>query len=76
MTGLAGASDPNEALAAKLEALEARLAEGIVTPDALTRSLEWAMGERPLPVADEQVAALSAEIAALRQEVASLTRPA
>ena len=73
--GLTGATAPDEELAARLEALEARLSDGVVTPDTLTQSLEWAMGERPVPVADEQVAELSAEIAALRLDVASLTRP-
>lgn len=60
-------------LVARVGALETRLADGVVTPDALTRSIEWAMSELPEPVADERLASLSTEVAALRADLASLT---
>jgi hypothetical protein len=60
------------ALAGKLEELEARLADGIVTPNALTESIGWAMSERPAPVADERFTELAAEVATLRAGFTSL----
>ena len=58
--------------AARLAALEERLGDGFVTPDALTRSIEWAMSERPSPENDGRVEALTEQIDALEADLASL----
>ena len=42
--GSRGESDPNEELAAKLEALEARLADGVVTPEQLAEAVAGLAG--------------------------------
>jgi DNA repair exonuclease SbcCD ATPase subunit len=65
---------PDDELPPRLDALETRLADGIVTPDALTRSIEWAMSQHDVPAADERVPELTAELEALRAEIASLDR--
>jgi hypothetical protein len=59
-------------VAARLAALEERLGEGFVTPDALTRSIEWAFSERTGSETDERVEALTGQIDELRSDLASL----
>lgn len=71
---LARQYDENHGLVAKVDALEGRLADGVVTADSLTRSIELAMSERDAPVVDERVTGLTAEVAVLRAEIASLPR--
>ncbi len=56
----------------RVAALEERLGDGFVTPDALTRSIEWALSEHTAPQTDARVEALMGEIDALRSELASL----
>lgn len=71
---LAEESNERQALVTKVEELEARLRDGVVTPDSLTRSIEWAMSERDTPVVDERVTDLTVEVAELRAEIASHAR--
>ena len=58
--------------AARIAALEERLRDGFVTPDALTSSIEWALSDRPALENDGRVEALTAQIDALRAELVSL----
>ncbi len=66
------AAESREA-AARVTALEERLGDGFVTPDALTRSIERALSERGAPEAEERVEALVGQIDALRSDLASLS---
>ncbi len=62
--------------AERVAALEERLREGFVTPDELTRSIEWALGERPALETDERVTEALGRIDSLRSELASLGQAA
>ena len=57
---------------ARIAVLEERLGDGIVTPDVLTRSIEWALNERPAPEANERVEELADQIDMIRAHLASL----
>ncbi len=64
------ATESREA-AGRIAVLEERLRDGFVTPDVLTRSIEWALNERAAPATEERIGDLFGQIDALRSDLAS-----
>ncbi len=74
--GISGEATEGREAAERVAALEERLRDGFVTPDVLTRSIEWALGERPTVESDERVADILGQLDVLRSDLGSLSEAA